>query len=61
METKTLKLTVDVNYIADHKITYIEGYIIEGYVAAMICERVNAHNHTIEEGIKIENVEVCNE
>jgi hypothetical protein len=28
-------------------------------IAELVCERANAHNHTIEDGIKIENVELC--
>lgn len=28
-------------------------------IAELVCERANAHNHTIECGIKIENVEFC--
>lgn len=28
-------------------------------IAELVCERANAHNHTIENGIKIENVEFC--
>ena len=28
-------------------------------IAEMVCERANAHNHTIEDGVTIENVELC--
>lgn len=28
-------------------------------IATMVCERANAHNHTVEDGITIENVELC--
>ena len=28
-------------------------------IAEMVCERANAHNHTIEDGVKIENVAMC--
>ena len=28
-------------------------------IAEMVCERANAHNHTIEDGVTIENVEMC--
>ena len=28
-------------------------------IATMVCERANAHNHTIEGGVKIENIELC--
>lgn len=28
-------------------------------IATMVCERANAHNHTIEDGVKVENVELC--
>ena len=28
-------------------------------IAEMVCERANAHNHTIENGVTIENVELC--
>ena len=28
-------------------------------IAEMVCERANAHNRTIEDGVTIENVELC--
>ena len=28
-------------------------------IAALVCERANSHNHTIEDGIAIGNVEFC--
>lgn len=28
-------------------------------IATMVCERANAHNHTIEDGVQIESVELC--
>lgn len=60
METKTLKLTIRVDYTtSDNKQT--PSADLEDYVNAIICERANAFNHTIEDGIKIKNVELFNE
>ena len=28
-------------------------------IAQLVCDRANYHNHTIEDGITIENVELC--
>ena len=28
-------------------------------ISTLVCERANAHNHTVEDGVKIENVELC--
>lgn len=28
-------------------------------IATLACERANAHCHTIEDGVSIENVELC--
>lgn len=59
METKTLKLTICVDYTTNNNQT--SAVDVEKYVAEMVCERVNAHNHSIENCIKIENVQICNE
>jgi hypothetical protein len=49
---ETMYITVRIDYTAP--ITTDANAIAE-----LVCERANAHNHTIEDGIKIENVEFC--
>ena len=54
--TKTMYVTVRIDYEADER--YDESEVQER-VPEMVTERANAHNHTIEDGIHIVNVESC--
>ena len=49
---KTLYATIRIDYDAPQAAAQED-------VAALVCERANAHNHTIEDGVKIERVEFC--
>ena len=49
-------VTVRIDYEADER--YDESEVRER-VPEMVTERANAHNHTIEDGIRIVNVESC--
>lgn len=49
---ETVYVTIRIDYDAP------KGRDLEE-VAGMVCERANMHNHTIENGISIANVELC--
>ena len=50
--SQTMYVTIRIDYDAPIE-TDMEA------IAEMVCERANAHNHTIENGVTIENVEMC--
>ena len=49
---ETIYVTMRIDYVAPIA-TDMES------VASLVVERANSHNHTIEGGIKVENVEFC--
>lgn len=58
MATKTIYVTIRIDY--DHDGRYDESEV--GAMAAdLVVERAEYHNHTIENGISICNVENCGE
>lgn len=56
---KTLYLTIRVDFEPSEEFKDYDLDELESEVAEIIADRVNAHNHSIEDGIRIDNVEVC--
>lgn len=54
--SKTTYVTIRIDYEDDGR---FESYEAEEIAADMVVERALAHNHTIEDGISIENIENC--
>lgn len=56
-QIKSVYLTIRINYESDGRINDTEEE--KEYVSNMVAEQVNSHSHTIENGIQIQDVEIC--
>ena len=54
--SKTTYVTIRIDYEDDGR---FGSYEAEGIAADMVVERAGYHNHTIENGISIENIKNC--
>jgi hypothetical protein len=54
--SKTTYVTIRIDYEDDGR---FGSYEADGIAADMVVARALAHNHTIENGISIENIENC--
>ena len=55
METIFATIRIDFERVSETSYTHNEAD-----VAQMVCNRANSHNHTIEQGVRIDNVEFVN-
>ena len=56
---ETCYLTIRVDFEADCDYNDFSNLEMKEAVGEIVVERVNAHNHTIESGIRIDGVEIC--
>ena len=54
---ETIYATIRIDFERRPETTETSGLEPEE-IAALVCDRANSHNHTIEGGVKIENVEL---
>lgn len=52
METIFVTIRIDFERVSETSYTHDEAD-----VAQMVCNRANSHNHTIEQGVRIDNIE----
>lgn len=53
---ETIYVTIRIDFESDGR---MDTERTKEYAATMVTERAGGHSHTIEEGIQINNVEVC--
>lgn len=56
---KTSYLTIRVDFEPSEEFEDYDLDELESEVAEIIADRLNAHNHSVEDCIRIDNVEVC--
>lgn len=52
----TVYVTIRIDFESDGRFDWRDA---RKMAAEMVVERANAHNHTIEDGISIQNIEFC--